>query len=34
MTMTVQSADRNNPTYERDVDIILTGFQMLPPSDG
>lgn len=34
MTMTVQSADRNNPTYERDVDTILTGFQMLPPSDG
>jgi hypothetical protein len=34
MTLTVQSADRGNPTYERDVETILTGFQMLPPSDG
>lgn len=34
MTMTVQSADPNNPTYRRDAETILTGFQMLPPSDG
>ena len=34
MTMTVQSADPDNPTYQRDVETILTGFQMLPPSDG
>jgi len=34
MTMTVQSADPDNPTYRRDVETILTGFQMLPPSGG
>jgi hypothetical protein len=33
MTMTVQSADAENPTYQRDAETILTGFQMLPPSD-
>ncbi len=33
MTMTVQSADADNPTYKRDAETILTGFQMLPPSD-
>ena len=33
MTMTVQSADPGNPTYQRDAETILTGFQMLPPSD-
>lgn len=32
MTMTVQSADADNPTYKRDAETILTGFQMLPPS--
>jgi hypothetical protein len=32
MTMTVQSADPDNPTYRRDAEMILTGFQMLPPS--
>jgi len=32
MTMTVQSADPENPTYKRDAETILTGFQMLPPS--
>ena len=32
MTMTVQSADPDNPTYQRDAETILTGFQMLPPS--
>jgi hypothetical protein len=34
MTMTVQSADPGNPTYQRDAEAILTGFQMLPPTDG
>jgi hypothetical protein len=34
MTMTVQSADPDNPTYQRDMETIMTGFQMLPPSDG
>jgi hypothetical protein len=34
MTMTVQSADPDNPTYQRDSEMILTGFQMLPPSGG
>ncbi len=34
MTMTVQSADPDNPTYMRDAETIMTGFQMLPPSDG
>jgi hypothetical protein len=34
MTMTVQSADPDNPTYRRDAKTILTGFQMLPPSGG
>ena len=33
MTLTVQSADPDNPTYKRDAETILTGFQMLPPSD-
>ncbi len=28
MTMTVQSADPDNPTYQRDVETILTGFPM------
>jgi hypothetical protein len=32
MTMTVQSADPDNPTYMRDADTIITGFQMLPPT--
>ena len=32
MTMTVQSTDPENPTYKRDAETILTGFQMLPPS--
>jgi hypothetical protein len=34
MTMTVQSVDPDNPTYQRDAETILSGFQMLPPSDG
>ena len=33
VTLTVQSADPDNPTYQRDAETILTGFQMLPPSD-
>lgn len=33
MTMTVQSGDADDPTYKRDAETILTGFQMLPPSD-
>ena len=32
MTMTVQSADPDNPVYKRDAETIMTGFQMLPPS--
>ena len=32
MTVTVQSADPDNPTYQRDAETILTGFQLLPPS--
>jgi hypothetical protein len=31
-SVTVQSTDPGNPTYQRDVDMILTGFQLLPPS--
>ena len=34
VTVTVQSADPDNPAYQRDSETILTGFQMLPPSDG
>ena len=34
MSMTVQSTDPGNPTYQRDAETILTGFQMLPPSRG
>ncbi|MFY9918810.1 MAG: LpqN/LpqT family lipoprotein, partial [Mycobacterium sp.] len=33
MTLTVQSADADDPTYQRDAEMILTGFQMLPPTD-
>lgn len=31
-TVTVQSTDPENPTYRRDADMILKGFQLLPPS--
>ena len=34
VTATVQTADPDNPTYRRDADMILTGFQMLPPTEG
>jgi hypothetical protein len=33
-TVTVQAADPDNPTYIRDTQAILTGFQMLPPDRG
>ncbi|BBX47878.1 LpqN/LpqT family lipoprotein [Mycobacterium cookii] len=33
-TVTVQSTDPTNPSYARDTDLILTGFQMLPPEGG
>jgi hypothetical protein len=32
-SVTVQTADPDDPTYRRDADMILTGFQMLPPSE-
>ena len=31
-SVTVQSTDPDNPTYQRDSEMILTGFQLLPPS--
>lgn len=31
-SVTVQTADPENPKYQRDADMILTGFQLLPPS--
>ena len=31
-SVTAQTADPDNPTYQRDADMILTGFQLLPPS--
>jgi hypothetical protein len=30
-TVTMQSTDPGNPTYQRDSEMILTGFQLLPP---
>lgn len=33
-TVTVQSTDSADPTYARDSDTILTGFQFLPPDGG
>ena len=32
MTVTVQSTDPGNPTYQRDAETILSGFQMLSPA--
>lgn len=32
MTVTVQGAEPENPTYKRDSEAILTGFQMLSPA--
>jgi hypothetical protein len=34
VTVTVQAADPDDPTYRRDTQAILTGFQMLPPDAG
>ena len=34
VTVTVQAADPDNPTYLRDTQAILAGFQMLPPDAG
>ncbi|MGY4711116.1 LpqN/LpqT family lipoprotein [Mycolicibacterium sp. CBM1] len=31
VTVTVQSADPDNPTFQRDAEAILTGFQLLSP---
>jgi hypothetical protein len=31
-TVTIQTADPRNPTYQRDAETILKGFQRLPPS--
>jgi hypothetical protein len=28
----VQTVESDNPTYQRDAETILTGFQMLPPA--
>jgi hypothetical protein len=33
-TVTVQAADPDNPGYVRDIQTILTGFQLLPPDKG
>lgn len=30
-SVTIQTADPDNPKYQRDADMILKGFQMLPP---
>jgi len=30
-TVTIQTGDGDNPTYQRDAEAILTGFQFLPP---
>ncbi|RDH74945.1 hypothetical protein DVS77_28830 [Mycolicibacterium moriokaense] len=32
-TVTLQSANPDNPTYRQDAEEILSGFQMLPPTD-
>jgi hypothetical protein len=33
-TVTMQATDPTNPTYARDADTILSGFQILPPEGG
>ncbi len=30
-TLTIQTADGENPKYQRDAQEIIDGFQMLPP---
>jgi Probable lipoprotein LpqN len=32
--LTVQTTAPDNPTYQRDAEAILTGFQVLPPASG
>jgi hypothetical protein len=32
-SVTIQTADPGDPAYQRDADTILTGFQMLPPTE-
>jgi Probable lipoprotein LpqN len=32
VSITVQSTQPDNPTFKRDAEMILTGFQMLPPT--
>ena len=31
-TLTLQSADASNPDYQKEADMIFSGFQMLPPT--
>jgi hypothetical protein len=32
VSVTIQTADPNDPDYQRDAEAILTGFQFLPPA--
>jgi hypothetical protein len=32
VSVTVQTTDADNPVYKRDADLILNGFQLLPPA--
>ncbi|KUI20385.1 hypothetical protein AU193_17130 [Mycobacterium sp. GA-1285] len=34
ISVTAQTLDPEDPTYQRDSETILDGFQLLPPSDG
>lgn len=34
VSVTIQTADPDNPTYQRDAEMILKGFQLLPPEPG
>jgi hypothetical protein len=31
ISVSVQTTDPDNPTYQKDSDTILTGLQVLPP---
>jgi hypothetical protein len=33
-SVTIQTAEPDDPAYKQDADAILTGFQMLPPAQG
>ena len=33
-SVTIQTADPRGPTYRRDAEMILKGFQLLPPEPG